>query len=164
MTDHGENVSEHSFPSARSEEWVSNELNNLGEKFRNLARGITDRFEWRSSMWPRTRRTRTTCPSNRSFLTGCSDRKAAGPSATLHRSTGLSRKQIRARRRFTTVLRQSRLRTTVCLISAIAGKPALILIKSVCRFSAIFIQMQYPEMRHGIHPQSAKVEAKSERH
>ena len=33
MTDHGENVSEHSFPSARSAEW---ELNNLGEKFRNL--------------------------------------------------------------------------------------------------------------------------------
>ena len=47
MTDHGENVSEHSFPSARSAEW---ELNNLGEKFRNLARGITDRLEWRSSM------------------------------------------------------------------------------------------------------------------
>jgi hypothetical protein len=74
---------------------------------------------------------------------------AAGPSAMLHRSTGLSRKQIRARRRFTTVLRQSRLRTTVGLISAIAGQPALILIKSVCRFPAIFIQMPYPEMRHG---------------
>jgi nucleotide-binding universal stress UspA family protein len=50
LTDHGENVSEHSFSSARSAEWVSNELNNLGAKFRNLARGITDRLEWRSSM------------------------------------------------------------------------------------------------------------------
>ena len=61
----------------------------------------------------RTRRTRTTYPSNRSFLTGCSDSIAAGPSAMLHRSTGLSHRQIRARRRFTAVLRQSRLRTTV---------------------------------------------------
>ena len=61
----------------------------------------------------RTRRTRTTYPSNRSFLTGCSDSIAAGPSAMLHRSTGLSRRQIRARRRFTAVLRQSRLHTTL---------------------------------------------------
>ena len=89
----------------------------------------------------RTRRTRTTYPSNRSFLTGCSDRKAAGPSAMLHRSTGLSRKQIRARRRFTAVLRQSRLPTTVGLISAIAGQPALILIKSVCRFPAWLVEV-----------------------
>jgi hypothetical protein len=56
----------------------------------------------------------------------------------LHRSTGLSRRQIRARRRFTAVLRQSRLRTTVNLISAIVGQAALILIKSGCRFAAIF--------------------------
>ncbi len=48
----------------------------------------------------RTRRTRTTYPSNRSFLTGCSDSIAAGLSAMLHRSTGLSHRQIRARRRF----------------------------------------------------------------
>ncbi len=49
-TDHGESASQNLFPSARSEEWVSNELNNLGENFRNVARDITARLEWRSSM------------------------------------------------------------------------------------------------------------------
>ena len=57
-------------------------------------------------------------PVGPEFPPGCSDRMTTGPSAILHQQTGLSHKQIRARRRFTTVLRQSCLRTTVVNVSA----------------------------------------------
>jgi hypothetical protein len=44
---------------------------------------------------------------------GCSGRTAAGPAAMFRRQSGSSRRQIHARRRFTAVLRQACLRTTV---------------------------------------------------
>ncbi len=86
----------------------------------------------------------------------------------LHRSTGLLHRQIRARRRFTAVLRQSRLRTTR------AGPLTRFDLdqKRLQNFGAVsdstFIQvstLQRWESKHGIRPQSAKIEAgaKSER-
>jgi nucleotide-binding universal stress UspA family protein len=46
---HGK-LSEAEFASIGSAELVSKELKNLGEQFRNIAGGITDRIEWRASM------------------------------------------------------------------------------------------------------------------
>jgi nucleotide-binding universal stress UspA family protein len=44
------NLAEAELAGARSAEWVSKELKNLGETFRNIAAEITDRIEWRASM------------------------------------------------------------------------------------------------------------------
>src|SRR3974377_851177 len=59
----------------------------------------------------------------------CSDTKATGPSAIHRRQAGSSRKQIHARRRFTAVLHQLYLRTTVLVPNYIGLKRALISIK-----------------------------------